>query len=103
MMFSVSFRPVVLTLVSWLVGGVIALQAAPVVLNSAIQIRLVMNATNSGSQPVRLAKDPRNNQLYFLKINGDIFRLNLQPPGGTSTSTKVYSSADHGLSSNVEG
>src|SRR6266853_822325 len=69
-----------------------------------LQIRLVINTTNSsGQNSVRIAKDPRNNQLYYLKINGDIFRVNLQPPGSASTSTKVYSATDHGLSSNVEG
>jgi Glucose / Sorbosone dehydrogenase len=79
-------------------------QSAPVVLNTNLQIRLVMNTTNSsGQNSVRIAKDPRNNQLYYLKINGDIFRVNLQPPGGVSTSTKVYSATDHGLSSSVEG
>src|SRR6266436_5428206 len=79
-------------------------QSAPVMLNTNLQIRLVMNTTNSsGQNSVRIAKDPRNNQLYYLKINGDIFRVNLQPPGSASTSTKVYSAADHGLSSNVEG
>ncbi len=76
-------------------------QSAPVALNTNLQIRLVLNTTNN-SQNVRIAKDPRNNQLYFLKINGDIYKLNLQPGAGSSA-TKVYSSADHGLSSSVEG
>jgi glucose/arabinose dehydrogenase len=79
----------------------IGIQAAPVAFNPNLQVRLVLNATNS-SQNVRLAKDPRNNQLYYLKINGDIYRVNLQAGSG-STSTKVYSANDHGLSSNVEG
>jgi hypothetical protein len=48
---------------------------------------------------VRIAKDPRNNQLYYLKVNGDIYEVNLT----NSTSARVYSSADHGLSSSVEG
>jgi hypothetical protein len=78
-----------------------ALQAAPVALNPNLQVRLVLNAPNS-SQNVRIAKDPRNNQLYLLKINGDIYRIDLQS-GNSSTSTKVYSATDHGLSSNVEG
>jgi hypothetical protein len=78
-------------------------QSAPVLLNTNLQIRLVMNTTNSsGQNSVRLAKDPRNNQLYYLKINGDIFRVNLQPGNG-STSVKVYSATDHGLNSSVEG
>ena len=84
-------------------ASVMIAQSAPVLLNTNLQIRLVMNTTNSsGQNSVRLAKDPRNNQLYYLKINGDIYRVNLQPGSG-STSTKVYSAADHGLSSSVEG
>ena len=79
----------------------LGIQASPVAVNANLQIRLVLNATNS-SQNVRIAKDPRNNQLYYLKINGDIYQVSLQPGNG-STSTKVYSAADHGLSSNVEG
>src|SRR5437762_2572237 len=75
--------------------------AAPVALNPSLQIRLVLSATNS-SQNVRIAKDPRNNQLYYLKINGDIYSVNLQPGAGSS-STKIYSAANHGLSSSVEG
>src|SRR6266853_1608873 len=77
-------------------------KSAPVLLNTNLQIRLVMNTTNGGPNSVRIAKDPRNNQLYYLKINGDIFRVNLQS-GSASTSTKVYSSTDHGLNSSVEG
>src|SRR5215472_4996512 len=79
----------------------IEIQAGPVALGTNLQIRLVLNETN-GSQNVRIAKDPRNNQLYYLKINGDIYRANMQSGSG-STSTKVYSAADHGLSSSVEG
>src|SRR5882757_11099003 len=84
-------------------SSVFSTRSTPVALNTNLQIRLVMNTTNSSGQPsVRIAKDPRNNQLYYLKINGDIFRVNLQP-GTASSSTKVYSAADHGLSSNVQG
>src|SRR5690242_7340094 len=77
--------------------------AAPTVLNPNLQIRLVMNTTNpSGANSVRIAKDPRNNQLYFLKINGDIYRVNLQLGNG-STAVRAYTAADHGLSTSVEG
>src|SRR5712671_3117758 len=86
----------------FLLSVVTLTQSAPVLLNTNLQIRLVVNTTNGGPNSVRIAKDPRNNQLYYLKINGDIFRVNLQS-GSASTSTKVYSSADHGLSSNVQG
>src|SRR6267378_4985577 len=90
------------TLATLFLAGVPLAQSAPVLLNTNLQIRLVMNTTNGGPNPVRITKDPRNNQLYYLKINGDIFRVNLQP-GSASTSTKVYSATDHGLSSSVEG
>src|SRR5690349_4545481 len=73
-------------------------RSAPVVLNTNLQIRLVMNTTNSIGQPsVRIAKDPRNNQLYYLKMNGDIYQISLQPGSG-STSNRVYTSANHGIS-----
>src|SRR2546422_673440 len=86
-----------------LLGGGLTAQSSPVALNTNLQIRLILNTTNSsGQNSVRIAKDARNNQLYYLKINGDVFRVNLQP-GGTSTSTKLYSATDHGLSGNVEG
>ena len=75
-----------------------ASQASPVVLNTNLQIRLVLNAPTN-SQSVRIAKDPRNNQLYYLQINGDIYQVNLT----NSTSAKVYSSVNHGLSNSVEG
>jgi len=93
---------VICTLPALFIAIVPFAQSAPVLLNTNLQIRLVMNTTNGGPNPVRIAKDPRNNQLYYLKINGDIFRVNLQAGSG-STSTKVYSAADHGLSSGVEG
>src|SRR6266446_83821 len=94
------------TLFTLFLAAVTITQSAPFLLITNLQIRLVMNtingATNGGGNSVRVAKDPRNNQLYYLKISGDIYRVNLQPGSG-STSTKVYSAADHGLSSSVEG
>ena len=84
--------------------GVVIAKGAPVALNPSLQIRLIMNtAISGGPASVRIAKDPRSNQLYYLKMNGDIYRVNLQPGSGTSTSTKVYSAADHGIANNVQG
>src|SRR5258708_818900 len=84
-------------------AGAFAAHCGPVVLNTNLHIRLVMYTTNStGQASVRIAKDPRTNTLYYLKINGDIYRVNLLAGAG-STSTKVYGSANHGLSSSVEG
>jgi len=43
-------------------------------------IRLILNTTNSsGAHSTRIAKDPRNGQLHYLKFNGDIYRISLQP------------------------
>src|SRR5213083_722931 len=74
--------------------GAIQTLGAPLALNSNIQLRLVLNTTNaSGSASIRIAKDPRNNDLYYSKFNGDIYRITLQPGNGASTSTKLYSAA----------
>jgi hypothetical protein len=86
-----------------LVASSTSAQSAPVALNTNLQIRLVLYTTNSsGVGSVRIKKDPRNNQLYYLKLNGDIFQVNLQAGNG-STSSKLYSAANHGLANNVEG
>jgi len=78
-------------------------RSSPVLLNTNLQVRLVLNTTNSTGQPsVRIAKDPRNNQLYYLKMNGDIYQINLQPGSG-STSNRVYTSANHGVSESAQG
>src|SRR5690349_58164 len=78
-------------------GGFAPIQASPVVLDTNLQIRLILYTTNSSGAPsTRIAKDPRNDQLYYLKSNGDIYQLNLKPGAG-STSARAYSSADHGL------
>jgi hypothetical protein len=79
------------------------IHASPVVLNTNLEMRLIINTVDSsGAYSVRIARNPFDGQLYYLKINGDIYRLKLW--GGTnSTSVKVYSAADHGLSSSVMG
>ena len=79
-------------------------QGAPVALNTNIQLRLLLNTTNaSGSPSIRIAKDPRSNDLYYSKFNGDIYRVTIQPGNGTSTSTKVYGAANHGISDSAQG
>jgi len=81
-----------------------AARAAPSLLNSNLQLRLILNTTNaSGARPIRIAKDPRNNDLYYSKFNGDIYRITLRPGHGTSTSTKVYGGADHGILDSAQG
>lgn len=78
--------------------------AAPVSLNPNLQLRLILDTSDaSGARPIRIAKDPRNNDLYYSKFNGDIYRVTLRPGSGTSTSTKVYGAIDHGISASAQG
>jgi hypothetical protein len=77
---------------------------SPVALDSHLQLRLLLNTPNAtGAASARIAKDPRNNQLYYSKLNGEIYRVNVMPGEGTSTSTLLYTSADHGISDNAQG
>ena len=74
-------------------NGTTVVNAAPQALRSDIQIRNIM-PTLSVSPSIRIAKDPRNNTLYYLKQNGEIYRVNL----GTFSSELVYNSSDHNVS-----
>jgi hypothetical protein len=65
----------------------------PISLRSDIRIRKITD-TVAASASVRLVRDPRNNTLYYLKLNGDIYRVNL----ATATSQLRYRSSDHGAS-----
>ena len=77
---------------------------APVALNTNIQVRLILKTIDaSGSASIRIAKDPRINDLYYSKFNGDIYRVTIQPGNGTSTSTKVYGAANHGIADSAQG
>lgn len=70
--------------------GTTVVNAEPQSLRPDIQVRNILN-TASISPSVRIAKDPRNNTLYYLKRNGEIYQVNL----ALSTSTLVYSFSDH--------
>lgn len=73
-------------------------RSAPVVLNSNLGIRHVLNtATGDGAKSIRIVKDPRDNRLYYLKDNGDIYEVNLVSGSSASTSAKVFTSAAHGI------
>jgi len=79
-------------------------RGSPVALNTNLQVRLILNTSNaSGSASIRIAKDPRNNDLYYSKFNGAIFRITLQPGNGTSTSTRLYGAVDHGIADSAQG
>ena len=85
------------------IGAEGILPAVPQVLDANLQLRLVLYTTNStGAPSIRIARDPRNNQLYYLKYNGDIFQLTVRA-GNSSSSSRVYSSADHGISTSALG
>ncbi len=96
-------RSLCMFLLAILSAGFSSLPAAPVVLNTNLQIRLVMYTTNaSGADSVRMARDPRDSTLYYLKNNGDIYRVSLKNDS-CSSSTQVYSAADHGIAGNALG
>ena len=95
-------RAITLSFVPAFLGTVTIARSAPVLLNTNLQIRLVMNTSAGGGNSMRIAKDPRNNQLYYSRMNGDIYQVNLQPGGG-STSTRVYTSTNHGITGGAQG
>lgn len=73
-------------------------QPAPGVLNPNLSIRQIMNtATGDDVKSIRIVKDPRNNRLYYLRDNGDIYEVNLGSGSAASTSTKVFTASDHGI------
>ena len=79
-----------------LAGFSIPSVGAPVALDSELSIRNVMN-TGSGS--FRLVPNPVDGALYYLKLNGQLYRVNLSATPGASTSTLLYTSADHQVTS----
>jgi len=67
-----------------------------VALDSELSIRNVMD-TGAGS--FRLVPNPVDRVLYYLKLNGQLYRVNLSATPGASTSTLLYTSADHQVTS----
>ncbi|HVV73804.1 MAG TPA: LamG-like jellyroll fold domain-containing protein, partial [Verrucomicrobiae bacterium] len=85
-------------------NGKCLVNSGPVALDSRLELRFLMNtASADGVHSVRIAKDPRDNSLYYLKLNGDIYHVSLQPGVGDSTSTRFYTALDHGIIGQVEG
>lgn len=62
-----------------------------------ISIRRLMTAPGQ-EFPIRIVKDPRNNTLYFLRLNGDLYQLHLESGTNTSTSTLLHTARDHNQS-----
>ncbi|MDZ7965358.1 MAG: PQQ-dependent sugar dehydrogenase [Nostoc sp. DedSLP03] len=71
----------------------LGINTVPQSLRPDIKVRNIIN-TLSVSPSVRIVKDPRNNTLYYLKRNGEIYQVNL----ASSTKTLVYNSSNHNLS-----
>lgn len=66
----------------------------PQALRSDIQIRNIINTISESDSPsVRIVKDPRDNTLYYLKLNGEIYQVDLR----SATSSLLYSAKEHGL------
>jgi len=63
-------------------------------LRSDIKVRRVLD-TGITTRSVRIAKDPRYNALYYLKQNGDIYRVDL----ARATSSLVYTASQHTITS----
>lgn len=91
MFFVVRMLAVTTVLFSHSIG--VNAQTAPQALRSDVKVRNVIT-TLSTSPSIRIAKDTRNNTLYYLKQNGEIYQVDL----ASSTSTLVYTSSDHNVS-----
>jgi len=65
-------------------------ETVPQALRANIHVRKVLVTEGASSPPVRIAKDPRNSTLYYLKLSGDIYHV------VAGTSKFVADAADHG-------
>ena len=73
-------------------------ETVPQALHADIHVRKILATAATGSPPTRIAKDPRDATLYYLKQAGDIYQVNVV----ARTSTFVAGAGDHGLS-NTQG
>lgn len=71
---------------------------SPEAIHPGITIESALSAVGT---PVRLGYDQSSGDLYFLTINGDIYRV--RPPFSNLNSERVYTASDHGISSNTLG
>jgi glucose/arabinose dehydrogenase len=69
--------------------------ASPEALVAGIDIELLVDLDGGA---VRIARDPTNDDLYYLKQNGEIYRLVDAGGSGATTGERVFSSDDHGVS-----
>jgi hypothetical protein len=73
-----------------------SLEAAPFLLDPGLQLRKVMN---TGAASIRLAWNPDDQHLYYLKITGQIYRVDLSNTPDASTSVRLYDQNDHQITS----
>lgn len=66
--------------------------STPISLRFGIKVRKIID-TVSASPSLRIVKDSRNNRLYYMKRNGEIYRVNL----ADSSSQLLYNLAERGL------
>ena len=73
------------------------LPAVPVALRGDITVRHILD-TGSGGNSIRIARDPSDAFLYYLRQSGSIYRLTVEDGSG-STSERIYQGSDTGISS----
>lgn len=72
----------------------------PVATDPRIKIRR-LTASTDPAPLCRIAKDPRNNDLYYLTLGGTLYRLELQPGEDRSTSLRIAGAPEHGQRSTM--
>jgi hypothetical protein len=72
------------------------LASAPQALRPDVSLRRVVE-TGSGGGSIRLARDPTDGALYYLRKSGSIYRVEGLESGAASTQ-KIYAASDTGLS-----
>jgi glucose/arabinose dehydrogenase len=74
---------------------VASLRADPVALRPDISIRKIIE-TGTGGNSIRIASDPTDRAIYYLRKSGSIYRLTLAA-GAASTSARIYQGTDTGV------
>ncbi len=72
-----------------------ALLAAPQPLRPDIAIRRIVD-TGTGGTSIRIARDPTDGSLYYLRTSGSIYRI-LLADGPASTTARIYTAAATGV------
>ncbi|MFO1128588.1 MAG: PQQ-dependent sugar dehydrogenase [Rhodospirillales bacterium] len=84
---------VALAVPGWGGHALAAAETVPQPLRSDIQVQKLLVTENPNVAPTRIAKDPRDDTLFYLKLSGDLYQVDRV----AKTSTLVATSADHGV------